>query len=427
MSSIQKLCSAGVALLLILSVVSIASAQEEDTETPRVAVDDQALGDDATVTVREVVAAAPSWIVIHRELAGAPGPVIGITAVPAGVSNDVVVTLDQEPPAGTRLFAILHADEGEEGVYEFPGADDPISVDGGILSESFIIQAAAEMEESAEEVEAAAAESEETTEEEAAAEDAAGEEDTAEEVLDEEIAEEAVDEEVATGEEVQQLQNIPTIVLANSDFSVLEAALDEAGLTSVLQGEGPFTVFAPTNDAFSALSVEALDDLLADENALRAVLLFHVVPERLPAADLSDGQALETAQGSELTVSVSDAGVMVNGANVIVPDVEAANGVIHVLDQVLLPPGVDMAAAGEEAAEEAVEEVAPAPAEEEAAEAVEEATPTEEEAVAEQEIAAPAVMPVTGGNFSNSNASSTMGVVILLLVALASVEFVRRR
>jgi len=119
-------------------------------------------------------------------------------------------------------------------------------------------------------------------------------------------------------------------------FQTLIAAVDAAGLTSTLQGPGPYTVFAPTDQAFNALPDGTVEALLADQEALSEVLLYHVVPGRIMAADLSDGQIVQTADGREFRVTISS-DARVNGVNVSTTDVEASNGVIHVIDAVLIP------------------------------------------------------------------------------------------
>lgn len=132
---------------------------------------------------------------------------------------------------------------------------------------------------------------------------------------------------------------------ATDEFSVLTQALAVADLVSTLRGEGPFTVFAPTDDAFAALPEGALDALLADpEGALRTILLHHVVTDNLAAADLSDGQELESAAGEALMIGVTGNVVTVDGANVTLTDLVASNGVIHVIDTVLIPSTVDVEA-----------------------------------------------------------------------------------
>jgi len=131
---------------------------------------------------------------------------------------------------------------------------------------------------------------------------------------------------------------IDTAVAAGS-FTTLVAAVQAAGLVDTLKGEGPFTVFAPTDAAFAALPEGTVEDLLKPENieALTAILTYHVLSGKVMAADIS-GQMLmaETVQGSAVSVNAME-GVMINGANVVQADIEASNGVIHVIDAVLMP------------------------------------------------------------------------------------------
>ena len=139
--------------------------------------------------------------------------------------------------------------------------------------------------------------------------------------------------------------DIVAVASANPDFSTLVAAVAAAGLVETLQGEGPFTVFAPTNDAFAALPAGLVDKLLLPENkdVLAQILTYHVVPGKVMAADVAAGD-VPTVEGSNIAVTV-DGGVMLNGsANVIATDVAASNGVIHVIDAVILPPGLDVSA-----------------------------------------------------------------------------------
>lgn len=130
---------------------------------------------------------------------------------------------------------------------------------------------------------------------------------------------------------------VDTAVEAGS-FSTLVAAVEAAGLADTLKGEGPFTVFAPTDEAFAALPEGTVDDLLKPENKekLTSILTYHVVPGKVMSSDLSDGQTAETVEGSEVTIK-TEGGVMVNDANVTSADIEASNGVIHVIDAVLMP------------------------------------------------------------------------------------------
>ncbi|WP_299677797.1 fasciclin domain-containing protein [uncultured Roseobacter sp.] len=121
-------------------------------------------------------------------------------------------------------------------------------------------------------------------------------------------------------------------------FSTLVAAVEAADLVDTLKGEGPFTVFAPTDEAFAALPEGTVESLLQPENKdqLIAILTYHVVPGKVMSTDLSDGMSATTVQGGDLTVDLSD-GVKINEASVTSADVEASNGVIHVVDTVILP------------------------------------------------------------------------------------------
>jgi uncharacterized surface protein with fasciclin (FAS1) repeats len=127
-------------------------------------------------------------------------------------------------------------------------------------------------------------------------------------------------------------------------FSTLVAAVAAAGLVETLQGEGPFTVFAPTNDAFAALPAGLVDKLLLPENKdlLVKILTYHVVSGAVMAADVTAGD-VPTVEGQNITIT-TDMGVKVNGANVVTTDIVASNGVIHVIDAVILPPDVDPSA-----------------------------------------------------------------------------------
>lgn len=135
-------------------------------------------------------------------------------------------------------------------------------------------------------------------------------------------------------------EDVVALAQATPDLSTLVKAVGAAGLVETLQGDGPFTVFAPTNAAFEALPAGTLDSLLepANKQQLTDILTYHVVPGELMAADLKDGQKLKTVQGDDLTVEVDGDTVTVNGAKVTMPDVDASNGVVHVIDQVLTPP-----------------------------------------------------------------------------------------
>lgn len=150
------------------------------------------------------------------------------------------------------------------------------------------------------------------------------------------IAEDTVAEEVVAD------GDIVAVASGNPDFSTLVAALSAAGLVETLQGEGPFTVFAPTDAAFAALPEGLLEKLLLPENiaALTAILTYHVVPGMVMSTDVTAGD-VATVEGSTIAIT-TDMGVMVNGANVVAVDVAASNGVIHVIDAVIVPPTVDL-------------------------------------------------------------------------------------
>ena len=119
-------------------------------------------------------------------------------------------------------------------------------------------------------------------------------------------------------------------------FTTLLTAAEAAGLVDTLKGDGPFTVFAPTDEAFAALPEGTVESLLADPEALAAILTYHVVPGEVMSGDLSNGMTATTVNGADITI-MTEGGVMVNDANVITADVDASNGVIHVIDSVILP------------------------------------------------------------------------------------------
>jgi len=134
-------------------------------------------------------------------------------------------------------------------------------------------------------------------------------------------------------------ETVVDIIVESEVHTLLELAVGAAGLVDALSGEGPFTVFAPTDDAVVALTAAlgiTAEELLALPN-LGEILQYHVVAAEAYSDDLSDGQTLTTLEGSDVTVSISDAGVMINEAMVIIADLEADNGVVHVIDAVLIP------------------------------------------------------------------------------------------
>jgi uncharacterized surface protein with fasciclin (FAS1) repeats len=136
---------------------------------------------------------------------------------------------------------------------------------------------------------------------------------------------------------------IVDVASADGSFGTLVAAVTAADLVETLSGTGPFTVFAPTDEAFAALPAGVLDALLLPENKalLAQILTYHVVSGMVMAADVTDGD-VATVEGQKIKLSTMD-GVTVNGAAVVVADVMASNGVIHAIDAVILPPGVDVA------------------------------------------------------------------------------------
>lgn len=132
-----------------------------------------------------------------------------------------------------------------------------------------------------------------------------------------------------------QAKDIVDTAVAAGSFKTLATALGAAGLVDTLKGKGPFTVFAPNDAAFAKIPKADLDALLKDKAKLAAVLTYHVVPGKVMAADVKAGK-VKTVQGSELTITTSK-GVMVDNAKVIKTDIVADNGVIHVIDTVLMP------------------------------------------------------------------------------------------
>ncbi len=138
-----------------------------------------------------------------------------------------------------------------------------------------------------------------------------------------------------------QDKNIVELAAGTESLSTLVTAVQAAGLAETLSGEGPFTVFAPTNAAFEALPAGVLEDLLKPENKqmLVDVLTHHVVAGEVKSTDLKEGQTAETVQGEDVTVSLKD-GAQISGANVSTADVDASNGVVHIIDKVILPPSM---------------------------------------------------------------------------------------
>lgn len=134
--------------------------------------------------------------------------------------------------------------------------------------------------------------------------------------------------------------DIVDLAVQTDVLSTLVAAVQAGDLVDVLKGDGPFTVFAPTNEAFAKLPAGTVEELLKPENKdkLVAVLTYHVVPGKVYSKDLKDGMKAKTAQGAEVTISLKEGKAMVNNATVAAADIEASNGVVHVIDTVILPP-----------------------------------------------------------------------------------------
>lgn len=141
---------------------------------------------------------------------------------------------------------------------------------------------------------------------------------------------------------ISQSQDIVGLAVGNENLSTLVAAVKAAGLVETLQGSGPFTVFAPTNEAFAALPTGTLESLLKPENKAKlvSILTYHVIGAKVMSSDLSNGQKAKTVEGEDVKVSIGSEGVMINDAKVVAADVSASNGVVHVIDKVILPPNM---------------------------------------------------------------------------------------
>jgi uncharacterized surface protein with fasciclin (FAS1) repeats len=144
---------------------------------------------------------------------------------------------------------------------------------------------------------------------------------------------------VSVGPRVQAAEkDIVETAQAAGSFNTLLTAAQAAGLVETLKGEGPFTVFAPTDEAFAKVPKATLEALLQDKAKLKEVLLYHVVPGKVMAAQAAQLDSATTAQGQSFRISASGGTVRINSARVIQADIPASNGVIHVIDSVLLPP-----------------------------------------------------------------------------------------
>jgi len=132
-------------------------------------------------------------------------------------------------------------------------------------------------------------------------------------------------------------QTIVEIAIENGNFTTLVAAVQAAGLAETLSGDGPFTVFAPTDEAFAKLPAGTVEALLQDKDKLAAILTYHVVAGKVMAADVVNLTSATTVNGQDVEIKAWDGKVMIDGANVVAADIEASNGVIHVIDTVILP------------------------------------------------------------------------------------------
>lgn len=144
----------------------------------------------------------------------------------------------------------------------------------------------------------------------------------------------------STVHETRVEADIVDLAASQEMLSTLVAAVKAAGLVETLKGDGPFTVFAPTNEAFAKLPKGTVEDLLKPENKakLAKILSYHVVSGKVMSGDLKNGQMAKTVEGSEVKVTMMNGKVMINNANVIKADVMADNGVVHIIDTVIMPP-----------------------------------------------------------------------------------------
>ncbi|MBN1448166.1 MAG: fasciclin domain-containing protein, partial [Bacteroidetes bacterium] len=139
------------------------------------------------------------------------------------------------------------------------------------------------------------------------------------------------------GSRSPEKKNIVGVAVEAGSFTILARALTEAGLVDALQAEGPFTVFAPTDQAFAKLPAGTLESLMKDKEALKDILLYHVVKGNVTSKDVANLEKATTLSGKDIRISVNDGRVMINSAKVTSADVSASNGVIHVIDEVLIP------------------------------------------------------------------------------------------
>ncbi|OAB56475.1 hypothetical protein AY599_22195 [Leptolyngbya valderiana BDU 20041] len=142
---------------------------------------------------------------------------------------------------------------------------------------------------------------------------------------------------LADGHGHSEPKNIVETAVEAGNFTTLATALTEAGLIETLSGEGPFTVFAPTDEAFAKIPAADLEAILADKELLTSILTYHVVAGKVMSSDVVNLSSATTVQGSDIDITVTEGGVQVDDANVVAVDIEASNGVIHVIDTVITP------------------------------------------------------------------------------------------
>lgn len=253
-----------------------------------------------------------------------------------GQEEPVIENDDGEANAPNSEIPELRGDQDETIIIEVATFEDAAA--GDYVLEIIDLNATEATEEAMSEGNVAA----EPTEEVAAAIAEAAPEATAEVAVATEEAAVATEEAAVATEEAAPMGTVLDIAMGNEDFSTLVTAVTMAGQAEALRGEGPFTIFAPTNDAFNSLDPEILSQAMADSELLTNILSYHVVAGQFTAADLAamDGQTLPTLyEGNDLTVTVAEDGsILINGVKVITSDIQATNGVIHVIEAVLVPP-----------------------------------------------------------------------------------------
>ena len=307
---------------LLLSATAIAQVDPaaDDTDSSTVAPEAEVLPEEA----EEIAPEAET--LIEETDALTPSP----SSLPAGVDAEASdeTELIEEAEAETPESELVEENEASE-IDLLEEAASPATE-----SEPEMTDDAAELEAPATEA-TEATESIESTESDQVMPDGIDEMDA----MDEMDATDAMD---ATDEVTTSEPTIVEVAAADESFNTLVSALEAADLVSTLSGEGPYTVFAPTDAAFAALPPSVLEQLLLPENqaVLAALLSYHVIPGTVTSSDIAPGE-VTTVEGTPITVMVSDGTVTVNNATVTTADIEASNGVIHVVDQVILPPALN--------------------------------------------------------------------------------------